>query len=103
MNWLAWRMLTGDRTKYLGIVFGVAFGTVLIAQQLAIFVGLMRRTSSPDGALSTCRRRIRRNRTDGCALATFRRTFGSILCHIFWMDCWPRTIAPEWRCSAMRT
>ncbi len=46
MNWLAWRMLTGDRTKYLGIVFGVAFGTVLIAQQLAIFVGLMRRTSS---------------------------------------------------------
>ena len=46
MNWLAWRMLTGDRTKYLGIVFGAAFGTVLIAQQLAIFVGLMRRTSS---------------------------------------------------------
>ena len=46
MNWLAWRMLTGDRTKYLGIVFGVAFGTVLIAQQMAIFVGLMRRTSS---------------------------------------------------------
>ncbi len=46
MNWLAWRMLTGDRAKYLGIVFGVAFGTVLIAQQLAIFVGLMRRTSS---------------------------------------------------------
>ena len=46
MNWLAWRMLIGDRTKYLGIVFGVAFGTVLIAQQLAIFVGLMRRTSS---------------------------------------------------------
>jgi putative ABC transport system permease protein len=46
MNWLAWRMLTGDRTKYIGIVFGVAFGTVLIAQQLAIFVGLMRRTSS---------------------------------------------------------
>lgn len=45
MNWLAWKMLTGDRTKYLGIVFGVAFGSLLIAQQSSIFVGLMRRTS----------------------------------------------------------
>ncbi len=46
MNWLAWKMLTGDRTKYWGIVFGVAFGSLLIAQQASIFVGLMRRTSS---------------------------------------------------------
>jgi len=46
MNWLAWKMLTGDAAKYLGIVFGVAFGSLLIAQQSAIFTGLMRRTSS---------------------------------------------------------
>ncbi|MBW3543371.1 MAG: ABC transporter permease [Planctomycetes bacterium] len=46
MNWLAWRMLTGDRTKHLGIVFGVAFGTLLIAQQSSIFIGLMRHASS---------------------------------------------------------
>jgi len=46
MNWVAWKMLTGDTTKYLGIVFGVAFGTLLIAQQSSIFVGLMRRCSS---------------------------------------------------------
>ncbi|WP_437228468.1 ABC transporter permease [Planctomicrobium sp. SH661] len=46
MKWLAWKMLTGDATKYLGIVFGVAFGSLLIAQQASIFVGLMRRTSS---------------------------------------------------------
>ncbi|SFI00833.1 ABC transporter permease [Planctomicrobium piriforme] len=46
MKWLAWKMLTGDRAKYLGIVFGVAFGSLLIAQQSSIFVGLMRRTSS---------------------------------------------------------
>lgn len=46
MNWLAWKMLTGDRTKYWGIVFGVAFGSLLIAQQSSIFIGLMRRTSS---------------------------------------------------------
>jgi putative ABC transport system permease protein len=46
MNWLAWKMLTGDTAKYLGIVFGVAFGSLLIAQQSSIFVGLMRRTAS---------------------------------------------------------
>ncbi len=45
MNWVAWKMLTGDRAKYLGTVFGVAFGVLLIAQQMAIFVGLMRRTA----------------------------------------------------------
>jgi len=45
MNWVAWKMLTGDRTKYLGTVFGVAFGVLLISQQTSIFVGLMRRTA----------------------------------------------------------
>ena len=25
MNWVAWKMLTGDRAKYFGIVFGEAF------------------------------------------------------------------------------
>ena len=46
MNWVAWKMLTGDQAKYLGTVFGVAFGVLLISQQTAIFVGLMRRTAS---------------------------------------------------------
>ena len=46
MNWVAWKMLTGDRTKYLGIVFGVAFGSLLIAHQTSIFVSLMYRTVS---------------------------------------------------------
>jgi putative ABC transport system permease protein len=46
MNWVAWKMLNGDRAKYLGAVFGVAFGTLLIAQQTSIFVGLMRRTAN---------------------------------------------------------
>ncbi|AMV22690.1 ABC transporter permease [Planctomyces sp. SH-PL14] len=53
MGWLAWKMLTGDRAKYLGIVFGVAFGTLLIAQQASLFVGLMRRTSSQIIDIST--------------------------------------------------
>jgi putative ABC transport system permease protein len=46
MNWVALKMLTGDRAKYVGIVFGVAFATLLMAQQLSMFVGVMRRTSS---------------------------------------------------------
>jgi putative ABC transport system permease protein len=46
MNWVAIRMLTGDTTKYVGIIFGVAFATLLMGQQLAIFCGLMRNTTS---------------------------------------------------------
>ena len=46
MNWVAWKMLTGDRAKYFGIVFGVAFGSLLIAHQTSIFVSIMRRTVS---------------------------------------------------------
>ena len=46
MFWVALRMLTGDVAKYLGIVFGVSFASLLIGQQLAIFCGLMRNTTS---------------------------------------------------------
>jgi putative ABC transport system permease protein len=46
MNWVALRMLVGDRTKYLGIVFGVTFAALLMGQQSAIFCGLMRNTTS---------------------------------------------------------
>ncbi|MCU0705506.1 MAG: ABC transporter permease [Fimbriiglobus sp.] len=46
MFWVALRMLTGDRAKYLGIVFGVSFAALLMGQQMAIFCGLMRNTTS---------------------------------------------------------
>ena len=46
MNWVALRMLTGDTAKYLGIVFGVSFASLLMGQQMAIFCGLMRNTTS---------------------------------------------------------
>jgi putative ABC transport system permease protein len=39
-------MLVGNRVKYLGIVFGVVFAAVLIAQQASIFCGLMSLTVS---------------------------------------------------------
>jgi putative ABC transport system permease protein len=43
---VALKMLTGDPAKYLGLVFGVAFAVMLMAQQGAIFVGLMLRTAN---------------------------------------------------------
>ena len=33
----ALRMLLGDKTKCLGLVFGVAFSTLLVCQQVSIF------------------------------------------------------------------
>ncbi len=46
MTWVALRMLVGDRAKYLGIIFGISFATLLMAQQVSIFVGIMKRTAS---------------------------------------------------------
>jgi putative ABC transport system permease protein len=46
MTWIALKMLTGDRSKYLGLIFGVSFATLLMAQQISIFAGIMRRTAS---------------------------------------------------------
>ena len=44
MNFVALKMLTGDRAKYIGIIFGLTIASFLITQQLAIFCGLMTRT-----------------------------------------------------------
>ncbi|TCR67373.1 FtsX-like permease family protein [Bosea sp. BK604] len=43
---LALKILFGDRGKLLGLVFGVAFATLLVAQQSAMFVGLMTRSQN---------------------------------------------------------
>jgi putative ABC transport system permease protein len=39
-------MLTGDKVKYYGLIFGIAFSTLLIAQQSTLFVNLMLRASA---------------------------------------------------------
>jgi len=44
VNFVALRMLIGDRAKYVGIVVGLTFASLLITQQLSIFTGLMTRT-----------------------------------------------------------
>lgn len=44
MNFVALRMLMGDRAKFLGIIMGLTFASLLITQQSSIFVGIMTRT-----------------------------------------------------------
>src|SRR5215469_4097528 len=46
MDFVAIRMLTGDRGKYLGLIFAIALSSFLIAQQSSLFLGLMDRTRS---------------------------------------------------------
>jgi putative ABC transport system permease protein len=46
MNFVALRMLMGDRAKYLGLIFAIAICTFLLEQQSSIFAGIMKRTTS---------------------------------------------------------
>lgn len=46
MNFIALRMLTGDRAKYLGLIFAIAFSTFLLENQTSIFAGIMARTGN---------------------------------------------------------
>jgi len=46
MPFVALRMLTGDRAKYLGLIFAIAFSTFLLENQTSIFAGILRRTGS---------------------------------------------------------
>ncbi len=46
MRFVALKMLTGDRAKYLGLVFAIAFCTFLLENQTSIFAGILNRTGS---------------------------------------------------------
>src|SRR6516162_5415036 len=46
MYGVALKMLFGDRVKYFGLIFGIAFSTMLMSNQVSIFIGLMLRTAS---------------------------------------------------------
>jgi putative ABC transport system permease protein len=46
MIWIAIKMLTGNRAKYYGIIFGVTFACMLMTQQASIFTGIMYNTAS---------------------------------------------------------
>jgi putative ABC transport system permease protein len=46
MNFVALTMLTGDRSKYFGLVFAIAFSTMLLENQVSIFAGILQRTTS---------------------------------------------------------
>ncbi|MDF3047221.1 MAG: hypothetical protein K0R73_339 [Candidatus Midichloriaceae bacterium] len=49
---VALKMLIGDKAKYIGLVFGVTFATLLISQQVSIFIGIMSRTAGSIYAVS---------------------------------------------------
>ena len=53
MGWIAIRMLTGDRVKFIGLLFGIGFSTLLITQQLTIFVNLLMRGGTAVEAVSS--------------------------------------------------
>jgi putative ABC transport system permease protein len=46
MNHIALKMLMGDKGKYIGIVMGLTFASLIMTQQPAIFLGIMSRTYS---------------------------------------------------------
>jgi putative ABC transport system permease protein len=46
MNFVALKMLVGDRLKYLGLVGGLAFAALLVTQQASIFTGYALRTGA---------------------------------------------------------
>lgn len=46
MNFVAMKMLLGDRAKYLGLIFAIGFSAMLMSHQTSIFWGVMRRTTS---------------------------------------------------------
>jgi putative ABC transport system permease protein len=45
MNFVALKMLLGDRARYLSLIFTVAFASFLLANQVSIFCGIMLRTA----------------------------------------------------------
>jgi putative ABC transport system permease protein len=46
MNYIALKMLMGDKGKYFGIIMGLTFASLIMTQQPAIFLGLMSRSYS---------------------------------------------------------
>lgn len=55
MIYVAWKMLTGDRAKYVSLVVGLAFAVLLMTQQGSIFTGIMTRTFSMVTDISAAR------------------------------------------------
>jgi putative ABC transport system permease protein len=46
MELIALKMLFADKAKYFGLVLGIIFATLLMSQQVSIFIGLIELTGS---------------------------------------------------------
>ncbi len=42
MNFVALKMLVADRAKYFSLIFAIAFASFLLANQVSIFIGIMK-------------------------------------------------------------
>src|SRR5258705_11499673 len=71
MNFVALRMLTGDRAKYLGLIFAIAFCAFLLEIQTSIFASILKRTGSQILDVTRCGRM-----GDGWEDRIFRTTQG---------------------------
>lgn len=47
MDYVALKMLTGDRAKYFALIFGIFFVSMVLTQQSSVFLGIMARTYAP--------------------------------------------------------
>jgi len=56
MNFVALRMLTGDRAKYLGLIFAIAFCTFLLENQTSIFASIPQAHRQSDSRRDRCGR-----------------------------------------------
>jgi hypothetical protein len=46
MNFIAFKRLTGERAKYIGLIVTIAFCTFLLENQTSILAGILKRTGS---------------------------------------------------------
>ena len=46
MYYVAFKMLVGDRGKYLGIILGISFASLIMTEQTSVFIGILTRTYS---------------------------------------------------------
>jgi len=56
VNFVAVKMLTGDRTKYVGLIFAISVPSMLMAHQASIFARRRDLGHGPDAPSATSRR-----------------------------------------------
>jgi len=64
MNFIALKILTGDRAKYLGLIFAIAFCTFLLENQTSIFASILKAHRQSDSRRDRCGRMVMDGKTE---------------------------------------